>query len=80
MAETNGRLVLRLANADILPFDFAAFGDVSGAYVDELVALPGIREAIEDGRFEEAEEQIQVMAEVLGAFAAEVARATAVID
>lgn len=40
LAQTNGRLVMRLANADILPFDFAAFADVAGAYVEELVALP----------------------------------------
>lgn len=38
-AETTGRLVLRLANADILPIDFSTFADTVSRYVDELEKL-----------------------------------------
>jgi N-acetylated-alpha-linked acidic dipeptidase len=39
LAETAGRIVLRLANADLLPFEFTALSDETSGYVDELVAL-----------------------------------------
>ncbi len=38
-AKTMGRLVLRLANAEVLPFDFNAVADTVSTYVDELMAL-----------------------------------------
>lgn len=39
LAETAGRIVLRLANADLLPFEFQALADEVGGYVDEVAAL-----------------------------------------
>jgi len=39
MAQTAGRIVLRLANADYLPFDFEGFTDNVETYVDEVVKL-----------------------------------------
>jgi N-acetylated-alpha-linked acidic dipeptidase len=36
-AKTAGRLVLRLANADVLPFEFGAVADTVGKFVDDLV-------------------------------------------
>ena len=39
LARTTGRAVLRLADADLLPFDFAAFADTVSGYVDEISTL-----------------------------------------
>lgn len=39
MARTGLRLVLRLANADVLPFEFGATAATVGRYVDEVVEL-----------------------------------------
>src|SRR5713226_7713312 len=38
-AETTGRLVLRLANADVLPIEFTTFADTLSRYLDELTKL-----------------------------------------
>jgi N-acetylated-alpha-linked acidic dipeptidase len=38
-AETTGRLVLRLANADVLPFEFTTFAETLSRYLDELTKL-----------------------------------------
>ena len=39
LADVNGRATLRLANATILPFEFTAFTDSVGKYVEELKKL-----------------------------------------
>ena len=39
LAQTGGRIVLRLANADYLPFEFEGFIDNIGKYVREVVKL-----------------------------------------
>lgn len=39
LAQMNGRLVMRLANADVLPFEFTALAETVGRYVDELDEL-----------------------------------------
>jgi N-acetylated-alpha-linked acidic dipeptidase len=39
MAKTAGRVVLRLANADLLPFEFGALAAEVGIYVEELETL-----------------------------------------
>jgi N-acetylated-alpha-linked acidic dipeptidase len=38
-AKTTGRLVLRLANADVLPFEVTSFADTVTRYLDELMRL-----------------------------------------
>src|SRR5207253_8444504 len=38
-AETTGRMVLRLANADVLPFEFSTFADTLSRYLEELTKL-----------------------------------------
>jgi N-acetylated-alpha-linked acidic dipeptidase len=38
-AKTTGRLVLRLANADTLPFELTTFADTMSRYIDELTKL-----------------------------------------
>ncbi len=38
-AKTVGRLTLRLANADVLPFEYTTLADTIGRYVDELTKL-----------------------------------------
>jgi N-acetylated-alpha-linked acidic dipeptidase len=39
LAKTDGRMVLRLANADVLPFEFTTFADTVSRYLDELTKL-----------------------------------------
>jgi len=39
MAETGGRAVLRLADADVLPFEFTRLSTAIGRYVDEVTKL-----------------------------------------
>ncbi len=39
LAQTAGTLVLRLANAEVLPFQFALLAETGGRYVDEIKAL-----------------------------------------
>lgn len=39
MAQTNGKLVLRMADADILPYDFAALADTLHVYSREVKSL-----------------------------------------
>ncbi|MDK1022694.1 MAG: transferrin receptor-like dimerization domain-containing protein [Gammaproteobacteria bacterium] len=39
LAKTAGRLTLRLADAEILPFEFAGFADNLGSYIEEIEAL-----------------------------------------
>src|SRR5205085_722354 len=39
LAQTVGRVVLRLADADVLPFEFTAFADTLGRYVTEVGKL-----------------------------------------
>lgn len=39
MAQTDGKLVLRMANADVLPYDFAALADTLHLYAGQLKTL-----------------------------------------
>lgn len=39
LANTAGRITLRLANADVLPFDFAPWHQTVSGYLDEIMAL-----------------------------------------
>ncbi len=39
LAQTTGRAVLRLADADVLPFEFSGFTDTIGKYVEEVIKL-----------------------------------------
>jgi N-acetylated-alpha-linked acidic dipeptidase len=39
LSETAGRMALREANADVLPFAFGSFADTVGGYIDELKKL-----------------------------------------
>ena len=45
LAKTAGRMTLRLADADVLPFEFTNFADTIGVYVKEVTSLTdGLRE------------------------------------
>jgi N-acetylated-alpha-linked acidic dipeptidase len=49
LAQTVGTMVLRFADADVLPYDFSDFGDTIHKYTDELKALLGTnQEEIKD--------------------------------
>ena len=41
LAQTAGRITLRFANADVLPYSFSNFADNVAKYVDEIVKLAG---------------------------------------
>ena len=41
MAEVWGRMALRLANADVYPFDFTLYADRVGGFMDALATVPG---------------------------------------
>jgi N-acetylated-alpha-linked acidic dipeptidase len=49
-AETTGRVVLRLANADVLPIEFTTFADTMAKYVEELTKLAETTRADVDER------------------------------
>jgi len=49
LARTAGRATMRLADADVLPFDFVNFADTIGVYVDEIAELEDdLREEIQN--------------------------------
>jgi len=49
LAQTGGTAVMRLANAELLPFDFSNFANTVGRYVDELKRLhSGMQEQIRE--------------------------------
>jgi N-acetylated-alpha-linked acidic dipeptidase len=41
MAEVWGRMALRLANAEVYPFDFVLYADRVGGFIDNLSRMPG---------------------------------------
>jgi len=47
MAEVWGRMALRLANAAVLPYDATAIAWRLGQFVDELAAVPGVKERLD---------------------------------
>ena len=47
MAEVWGRLALRLANAEIYPFDFASYATRVGGFLESLSKLPGVEEKLD---------------------------------
>jgi N-acetylated-alpha-linked acidic dipeptidase len=49
LAKTGGRMVMRMADADVLPFDFDLFTTAVGRYADEVQKLAGtLRKETED--------------------------------
>jgi len=47
MAEVWGRMALRIANADVLPYDFATYAERVGGFLDALAAQPGVSEHLD---------------------------------
>ena len=56
-AQTVGRAVLRLANADVLPFEFSNFANTVGKFVDEVAKLPEEMRKETDERNRQIEEK-----------------------
>jgi N-acetylated-alpha-linked acidic dipeptidase len=42
MSEVWGRMALRLANADVYPFDFSLYASRLGGFIDAIAKLPGV--------------------------------------
>jgi N-acetylated-alpha-linked acidic dipeptidase len=47
MVEVWGRLGLRLANADVIPYDFRPYASTVGTFVDGLREVPGLEEELD---------------------------------
>jgi N-acetylated-alpha-linked acidic dipeptidase len=62
LAQTAGRAVLRLANADLLPFEFSCFSETVGQYLKEVTKLA------DDVRQQTAEKNQQIQEGSLQAF------------
>lgn len=58
LAQTGGRVMLRLANADIVPLNFSGFVDTLGKFVDEVAKLPDTMRAETDERNRQIEEKV----------------------
>jgi N-acetylated-alpha-linked acidic dipeptidase len=58
LAQTGGRVMLRLANADVLPLDFSGFANTLGKFVDEVAKLPDTMRAETDERNRQIEERV----------------------
>jgi N-acetylated-alpha-linked acidic dipeptidase len=47
MAEVWGRMALRIANADVLPYDFALYATRVGGFLDSLASEPGVADRLD---------------------------------
>ena len=47
MADIWGRMALRLANAEVLPLDYALYAKRVGGFIEELAAVPGAKEHLD---------------------------------
>ncbi|HEX8152460.1 MAG TPA: M28 family peptidase, partial [Thermoanaerobaculia bacterium] len=61
-AQTTGRIVLRLANADVLPFEFTTFAETVGRYVDELTKLAGDERSATEERNRQLRDRVAELA------------------
>ncbi len=64
LAQTSGRMVLRLANADVLPFAFGNFAETVGKYLKEVTKLA-------DDMREETDEQNKMLKDKMFTLAAD---------
>ena len=49
MSDVWGRMALRLANADVYPFDFALYASRLGGFIDAVAKQPGVAEHVDLG-------------------------------
>ena len=63
LAKTDGRLMLRLANADVLPIDFVTFSDTVKRYLDEVTKLADRMRAETDERNRQIREKTYDLAD-----------------
>ena len=47
MADVWGRMALRLANAPVLPLDYATYAERVGGFIDDLAAVPGVKQHLD---------------------------------
>jgi N-acetylated-alpha-linked acidic dipeptidase len=66
MAELWGALALRLANADVLPFDFDAYAAALRDFVRKLRDVPGLADHVDDAELVAATRKMRAAARVLG--------------
>ena len=65
MADLWGRMALRLANAEVLPFDFARYADLVGGFLDELAEVPGVGDHLDLSAARAAQARYKAAAETL---------------
>jgi N-acetylated-alpha-linked acidic dipeptidase len=61
-AKTTGRMVMRLANADVLPFEFATFASTLSRYVNELTKLAETMRADTEERNQQLADKTMLLA------------------
>ena len=66
MAEIWGRMALRLANAQVYPFDFRLYADRVEGFLDELAAQPGVSQYLDLAVVREAQQAWAEAAQRLG--------------
>lgn len=62
MADLWGRMALRLANAQVLPFDFSGYAVLVGKFLDELGRVPGVVDHLDLSAARAAQEKWKVAA------------------
>ncbi|HVR72416.1 MAG TPA: M28 family metallopeptidase [Vicinamibacteria bacterium] len=76
LARTTGRIVLRLAGADVLPFEFTALAETVGRYVREVVKIADdLREETEEDNRRVRERTLEAVADPRQPFVAPKPRA-----
>jgi N-acetylated-alpha-linked acidic dipeptidase len=77
-AKTTGRMVLRLANADVLPFEVTTLANTISRYTSEVIKLTdSVRAKLEEQNREAREQTLELAAEPTLAFVPPVEEATA---
>ena len=65
MADLWGRMALRLANAEVLPFDFARHAGLVGGFLDQLAEVPGVGDHLDLSAARAAQARYKAAAETL---------------
>ena len=57
MADVWGRMALRLANAPVLPVDYVTYATRVGGFIDDLAAVPGVKQHLDLGALRAAQQR-----------------------
>jgi N-acetylated-alpha-linked acidic dipeptidase len=63
LAQFDAIVLMRLAGATVLPFQFKNLAETAAGYVSEIAALPGVKEKVEPARLQAAVQTLRTSAE-----------------